>query len=85
MSTSVFLEDIFAFSTAESGVGFENDDIQSRPVEKKVGLDKMLVQLYGEFEPIPLVDAIVITVVVIVLTIFFNTLVALYYRKGENQ
>ena len=85
MSTSVFLEDIFAFSTAESGVGFENDDIQSRPVEKKVGLDKMLVQLYGEFEPIPLVDAIVITVVVIVLTIFFNTLVALYYGKAKTS
>ena len=63
---------------------FQEDEDQSH-VNKKVGFGEKMVSFPGNFQPIPVVDAIVIIVVIIVLTIVFNTLVLMYYRKAKTS
>ena len=85
MSSKYSTENIFFFSAFENEIRFENENSRQSVEVKETPFNERLVEFSGLFEPIPLIDAIVITIIIIVLTIFFNTLIAIYYRKAKTS
>ena len=75
-----FLEDLSAFSTKGLGLYFDVDIKSS--LDFKYTFGEIMIQFQGDFQPIPLIAALVITVI---LSIFLNTLVAIYYRKAKTK
>ena len=83
MSSQTYIADMFVLSTVESEILLENDD-GSHNV-KNVHFDEIMIEMYGNFKPVPLIHVIPIQAVIIFLSVFFNTLVAMYYRKAKTS
>ena len=83
MSSSSYTSDIFAFSTFEYDVLLASDLRISK--DEKLGFYDIMIEMYGNFKPVPLTDVITLHAVILVVCVFFNTLVAMYYRKSKTS
>ena len=83
MSSQTYIADMFVLSTVESEILLENDD-GSHNV-KNVDFDEIMIEMYGNFKPVPLIHVIPIHAVILVVCVLCNTLVAMYYRKAKTS